>query len=365
MLTNWFRHNNRLFPFGIMFEIRPTNLKPIKMKKILFLFVFGVFTLTISAQKSAIIVFSEDGEAFDLMINGEKKNDAPSTNVKVLNINEGNYRLVVKFQNAQIPNVTQSAMVEPGLEYTFALKRNKKGVMVMRYFGDAPYNATADSKPEPAREVKVTVNEEQARPTSTVSATGGETVNISTTVTEESMTKPTTAGVSMNISADGANMGISMKVEGMEMEPTTTNVTTTVTTSSTTTTSSSGGYVETETTQDQGGTYIVGETSTSTGGCKGRSSMTSTSFQSALESIQSKSFEDTKITTIKQIVKANCISVAQLSEIIKLLTFEESKVTIAKFAYDYVSDTNNYFQINDLFTYSSSVDELNEYLESK
>lgn len=335
------------------------------MKKILFLFVFGVITLTVSAQKSAIIVFSEDGEAFDLIVNGEKKNDAPSTNVKVLNINEGNYRLVVKFQNAQIPNVSQNAMVEPGLEYTFALKRNKKGVMVMRYFGDAPYNATATTAAEPAKEQQVVANEQPVRTTVKGNQTGGETVSISTTVTETNNVNPTTAGVSMNITADGANMGINMKVDGMEMEPATASVTTTVTTSSTTTTSSSGGYVETETTKDQGGTYIVGETSTSTGGCKGRSSMTSTNFQSALESIKSKSFEDTKITTIKQIVKANCISVSQLSQIIKLLTFEESKVEIAKFAYDYVSDTNNYFQINDLFTYSSSVDELNEYLESK
>jgi hypothetical protein len=336
------------------------------MKKILFLFVLGVFTLTVTAQKSAIIVFSEDGEAFDLIVNGEKKNDAPSTNVKVLNINEGNYRLVVKFQNAQIANVTQNAMVEPGTEYTFALKRNKKGVMVMRYFGDAPYNATAA---EPAKEQQVVADEQPVRSNVKGNQTGGETVNISTTVTETSKTKPGAASVTMNISADGANMGVNMKVDGMEMEPETATVTTTVTSTSTTTSSSSGGYIVTETSsgtsQNQGGTYIVGETSTSTGGCKGRSSMTSTSFQSALESIKSKSFEDTKITTVKQIVKANCITVSQLSQIIKLLTFEESKVEIAKFAYDYVSDTNNYFQINDLFTFSGSVDELNEYLESK
>lgn len=339
------------------------------MKKILFLFVLGIFTLTVTAQKSAIVVFSEDGEAFDLIVNGEKKNDTPSTNVKVLNINEGNYRLVVKFQNAQITNVSQNAMVEPGTEYTFALKRNKKGVMVMRYFGDAPYNAAVATVSEPAKEQQVVVNEQPVRSNTKGSLTSGETVNISTTVTETSKAKPGAAGVTMNISADGANMGVNMKVEGMDMEPETATVTTTVTSTSTTTSSSTGGYIVTETTsetsQNQGGTYIVGESSTSTSGCKGRSSMTSTNFQSALESIKSKSFEDTKITTIKQIIKANCITVSQLSQIIKLLTFEESKVQVAKFAYDYVSDTNNYFQINDLFTYSSSVDELNEYLKSK
>jgi hypothetical protein len=338
------------------------------MKKTLFLLFFGVIAFVATAQKSAIIVFSEDGEAFDLIVNGEKKSESPSTNVKVLNINEGNYRLVVKFQNTQIENVTQNVMVEPGLEYKFAVMRNKKGKMVMRYFGDAPYNATAESKQQQPSEERVVVVDKPASVGSSlkVNEPQGERVSVSTTVTETTNVNPTTAGINMNISADGATMGINMKIDGIDETAQSTSVSTTVTTSTTTTTS--GGFVSSGTTSSgatQGSTYIVVEESSSAGGCKGRSSMTQVNFQKALESIKSKSFEDTKITTIKQIVKGNCITVSQLSEIIKLLTFEASKIEIAKFAYDYVSDTNNYFQVNDLFTFSSSVDELNEYLETK
>jgi hypothetical protein len=338
------------------------------MKKTLFLLFFVVIAFAATAQKSAIVVFSEDGEAFDLIVNGEKKSETPSTNVKVLNINEGNYRLVVKFQNTQIENVTQNVMVEPGLEYKFAVMRNKKGKMVMRYFGDAPYNATAESKPQQPSEERVVVVDKPASVGSSlkVNEPQGERVSVSTTVTETTNVNPTTAGINMNISADGATMGINMKIDGIDETAQSTSVSTTVTTSTTTTTS--GGFVSSGTTSSgatQGSTYIVVEESSSAGGCKGRSSMTQVNFQKALESIKSKSFEDTKITTIKQIVKGNCITVSQLSEIIKLLTFEASKIEIAKFAYDYVSDTNNYFQVNDLFTFSSSVDELNEYLETK
>jgi hypothetical protein len=338
------------------------------MKKTLFLLFFGVIAFVATAQKSAIIVFSEDGEAFDLIVNGEKKSESPSTNVKVLNINEGNYRLVVKFQNTQIENVTQNVMVEPGLEYKFAVMRNKKGKMGMRYFGDAPYNATDDNKPKQTNEERVVVVDKPTTLGSSlkVNEPQGERVSVSTTVTESTNVNPTAAGVTMNISADGTSMGVSMKIEGIDETAQSSSVSTTVSTSTTTTTS--GGSVSTGSVSggsNQGSTYIVAEESSSAGGCKGRSSMTQVNFQKALESIKSKSFEDTKITTIKQIVKGNCITVSQLSEIIKLLTFEASKIEIAKFAYDYVSDTNNYFQVNDLFTFSSSVDELNEYLETK
>ncbi|MFM7683799.1 MAG: DUF4476 domain-containing protein [Bacteroidota bacterium] len=45
--------------------------------------------------------------------------------------------------------------------------------------------------------------------------------------------------------------------------------------------------------------------------------------------------------------------------------FEETKLDFAKFAYDYCFDVNNYFLVNDAFTFDSTKDELNEYLQTK
>ena len=46
-------------------------------------------------------------------------------------------------------------------------------------------------------------------------------------------------------------------------------------------------------------------------------------------------------------------------------TFEDSKLEFAKYAYEYCFDTDNYFQLNDAFEFEMTMDELNEYLESK
>jgi hypothetical protein len=47
-----------------------------------------------------------------------------------------------------------------------------------------------------------------------------------------------------------------------------------------------------------------------------------------------------------------------------LFSFEDSKLEWAEYAYGKTTDPNNYYQLNDGFTFSSSVDSLNEYIES-
>lgn len=47
------------------------------------------------------------------------------------------------------------------------------------------------------------------------------------------------------------------------------------------------------------------------------------------------------------------------------LILESDKLEYAKFAYNYCIDKNNYWEINDVFNFSSSVDKLNEYISTK
>jgi hypothetical protein len=49
----------------------------------------------------------------------------------------------------------------------------------------------------------------------------------------------------------------------------------------------------------------------------------------------------------------------------QLFTYEDSKLEFAKYAYDYTYDIDNYFMVNDAFEFETSIDELNEYIESK
>jgi len=53
-----------------------------------------------------------------------------------------------------------------------------------------------------------------------------------------------------------------------------------------------------------------------------------------------------------------------VKELVGLFTFESSKLEIAKAAYGRTIDKNNFYQVNDAFTFSSSVDELSEYINT-
>ncbi|HEX2616302.1 MAG TPA: DUF4476 domain-containing protein [Flavobacteriales bacterium] len=88
-------------------------------------------------------------------------------------------------------------------------------------------------------------------------------------------------------------------------------------------------------------------------------------FGEAKQSIASKGFEESKLTVAKQILTHNCLSTAQVKEIMVLFGFEETKLDFAKFAYDRTSDPKNYYKLNDAFSFESSISELDEYIKNK
>ena len=93
--------------------------------------------------------------------------------------------------------------------------------------------------------------------------------------------------------------------------------------------------------------------------------MSDSQFADALRSVSSKSFDDEKATVAKQITGSNCVTAEQAKTMMMQLDFESAKLDYAKFAYDKTFDIGNYYKLNDAFDFSSSVDELNEYINGK
>lgn len=85
-------------------------------------------------------------------------------------------------------------------------------------------------------------------------------------------------------------------------------------------------------------------------------------FRYAVKSIKRKSFSDTQLRLAKQITSSNCLTVGQIKRIARVFSFETTKLEFAKFAYDYSYDPENYWMINEIFSFSSSTDELDEFL---
>jgi hypothetical protein len=79
--------------------------------------------------------------------------------------------------------------------------------------------------------------------------------------------------------------------------------------------------------------------------------------------VEAKPFSDTKMSTAKVATKNSCLSVSQVKEICKLFSMDDDKLTYAKYAYDYCVDKANYYQVSEVFAFSSTTDEFNKFLE--
>jgi hypothetical protein len=88
-------------------------------------------------------------------------------------------------------------------------------------------------------------------------------------------------------------------------------------------------------------------------------------FESLKSSVSQQSFSDSKLVIIQQAIKNRTLNTVQDIELIKMMSFEQDKIKLAKLLYDFTNDKQNYYQVNAAFTFSSSVDELNKYLSSK
>lgn len=85
-----------------------------------------------------------------------------------------------------------------------------------------------------------------------------------------------------------------------------------------------------------------------------------------LASLEQQTFNNTRLTLAKQIVNAKqCFAALQIKQILEVFTFENSKLEMAKYCYAYCIDKDNYYKINDCFTFSSSVSELDEYISTQ
>lgn len=88
-------------------------------------------------------------------------------------------------------------------------------------------------------------------------------------------------------------------------------------------------------------------------------------FLQIKELVKDEVFEDNKLDIAKQAVRSDLFTTQQLIELAKLFTFEDNKLEFLKFAYDHCFDQNKYYTVNSVFTYSSSKDEMNDFLRDR
>ena len=85
-------------------------------------------------------------------------------------------------------------------------------------------------------------------------------------------------------------------------------------------------------------------------------------FDMMRKNIDNRSFESTRLQLAKQFIDNNYFSARQIAELMRLMTFESTKLELAKYAYSKTIDRNKYFIVNDEFTFESSISELSDYI---
>ncbi len=311
-------------------------------------------SLVTFSQKVNLVVFSEDGYKFYAFVNGIKQNDVAESNVKITGVTP-NISLRVEFEDKALPQLKQNMALEPGFEHTAKITRDMKKQLKLRYFGQVALNETSSNNvPTVAYH---TAENNTTGNYNTATSDNGSASYTTTSTTTQINTASNPNGAAVNINVDG--MSMNMNISGMDM-----NSGTTTSSSSTTVTSSSSSSSSSPKNHNQQQQSTVGESqNVSVGSTSCKTAMTPASFDKMKESVEAKPFSDTKMSTAKVATKNNCISVSQVKEICKLFSMDEDKLTYAKFAYDYCVDKGNYYLVSDVFSFSSTTDELNKFIE--
>ena len=305
-------------------------------------------------------MFTEQGERFSVLLNGVLQNQSPSSNIRLNDLMANTYRIKIIFEDRNLGEFDRNLFVEIGSESTFNLKRNNRGEWVMRLLSVTPLMQVA-----PVVVPNQTIVTYHSVPTTTTT----------TTYTTTNVDPFYQDNVNINFGLNG--LGINMNVNGNV--PATTQTTTTYTTTN--------GFnpvtpayvppqqqvfvntydpyydpflnpipaqqVTTTTVYNPQPAYVQAP------GCM---VMAPADFMNARNSIAGRSFEQTKLDMARQLSNNYCFTTQQVRELMALFTFEGTKLDFAKYAYAYTVDPQNYFMVNDMFTFESSIGDLNQYI---
>nr|MBK9650340.1 DUF4476 domain-containing protein [Bacteroidota bacterium] len=304
------------------------------------------FGFAATGQSSNAVLFTENGEQFTVILNGLRKNDKPQTNVKLTGLTSTQYKLKIIFVDTKIPELATNLFLEPGTERSFSVKKNTKGTYVLRMISEDAI-ATDVTTSEPNYQ-----QQNQAQPSAVQQS---DVVQTTVTTTDDG----TSGGAAINMGISISDNGVSINASGFDTDANGhVNSTTTTTTTTTTSHSTVSGNIPPPPPPP---TYLPGYNGPI--GCP--VPMSKQDFNDLKSTVSSKSFEETKLTIAKQVLQNHCLLTSQVKELCALFTFEENKLEYAKYAYDYTYDIGNYFKVNDVFTFESSTEELNQYIRNK
>ena len=354
------------------------------MKRILLLNALVIITVIsgVAQATSNLIIFASDPTPFYAIVNGIKQNPEPQTNVKITGLSNNQNHVKIVFSDGNTADIDKNFYFESmNVEVTARIVSTKKGYK-LRYFGEVAMGQAATND----QQVQIVYHTVEAPATNNVVVDETVTTTTTTTTTTNSVngmdsnvnitdnTEGMQENVNMNVSigqdhnttrsnrASGLelNMNINVNDNGINNNiAMTDNVETSYTSTTTTTTTTSGGMNTESQVQTAPVVYVPGYNGKA--GC-----IPPLSDVNAIKNaIDEESFSDNKIMVAKQALKGKCMSVQNIIAISESFDFEDGKLEFAKFAYNCTYDVDNFYQVNKIFDFSSSKEELNEYISNR
>ena len=264
-----------------------------------------------NAQTSNIQIYSENQEPFNLSINGQTVSSIHDNTHKVTGMMQGvNYEILIDYTMPNTSDIKTTLNI---------MRNNESGVltyMVPKFFqGSLIYQGVNKLDNDASMNGNVSIN--------------------------------------MNINQQGLNVSMGMDNNQNSSQTSTTS-------NQSYDTNSTPNTNETNS-QETNVVYVEGYSGKI--GCSTPAS--EDRFKSMMESIDNASFAEDKVRVAKRILKTNCLTIDNLVLILEEISFDENQLDLAKFAYDHVYDLENYYKVYDVFSFSKSGEELEEYIENR
>jgi hypothetical protein len=295
------------------------------MKNLVFILFLFISISTLNAQ-GILTFFADDGVRFWVSINGEKKNTKANSNVKIPTNSNTQLVATILFENQELPEITKTVYSTNKGEIVYRVRKNNRGKYVVRLYSvpqDDGFN-TDDNDNNTSNNNQNWNNNHQNNNRNN----DDENININIGGFKTDV-KTNENEINMNVGGFRTDVKINDPFDNSNWNNNNPN----------------------------------SNNNQNRHNCFG--AMPSRQFETAFNSLKNQSFEDSKLKVAKQISKNNCLSVNQIKTIMKDFSFEDNKLDFAKFAYQYAYDKQNYYLLNDAFDFSTSVDTLNDFLESQ
>jgi hypothetical protein len=313
------------------------------MKKIFLLLLFfaAVQPEASSQVINNLVVFSNDGEKFTLILNGEKQNLYPESKIRVTDLTLKVYKVTIIFENKDLkPHNTDLTFFNTNYECTFALNKHGKK-HTMDYVTDTPINQPptqlANTNTSTGTNTSSNTTSTNTSPNTNTNTNTGSNTNTNTTSGNGDVAIKTglgTIGVGSNgikIGGHGANLNLNEKTKSA---------------------SSSLNVL---------GNTISMNKSLKTG-CS--SPMSGLDFNESKKTLESQDSDSTLMVAAVKVINANCMLTSQVKEIMQLFKTDLYKLHFAKKAYPHTSDLSNFSKLDETFTSEEGKKDLHSFIKN-